>query len=136
MRMRVRGESMKFLDGERQADPGSKACEPVRDWGPENPQPCSNAEICKMSPEAYREWKMTGKKPAIADDLEQGASAGTEASEEFARNSDRLRGYDSGRPSADAMAAMTPIQRFVAASNAKNRLNPRYAADARRRRSE
>lgn len=57
-------------------------------------------------------------------------------SERFARASDRRHGLDNGRPSADQMAAMSPAERFKAVSDARNRLNPRYAEEARRRRRD
>jgi hypothetical protein len=67
MRMRVTGRAMRFIDAKQEF-------QPVQDdeSGPENPQPVSDAEICKMSPEEYRGWVETGRKlaadeqPAIA----------------------------------------------------------------------
>lgn len=174
MRMRVTGRNMRFIDGE---DPGKKtASEPVRDdFGPDNPYPASDSEICRMSAGQYRSWKETGLKPCVEDEQPvisgEGrpatnavvpdepstekqttgmsaeiraayAESGTyspgirdvAANESFKAASDRRHGYDSGRPTADEMAKMTPVERFKAASDARNRLNPNYAADARRRR--
>jgi hypothetical protein len=121
------------------ADQSKPQFEEVRDdeFCPQNPYPASTSEICKMSPEAYREWKMTGKKPVTDDDpqeFEEVADSSCKAAEAFALASDRKNGYDSGRPTADAMAKMSPGERFKVASDARNRLNPRYVDDARRRR--
>jgi hypothetical protein len=106
-----------------------------------------------MSPEQYRFWKETGKKPledeqavisgegrpatnavkpdepstqkqttgVSAEMREVYAASGTyapgiqdmAANERFARASDRRHRYDSGRPSAEEMAKMSPIQRFT-----------------------
>lgn len=132
-RMRVRGESMRFLDNDN-PNPGSKiACELVRDdeFAPDNPYPATDAEICQWSPEQYRTWKQTGRKPTDEQTFASNANA-----ERFARASDRKNGIDSGRLTADQMAAMSPIDRFVAASAARNRLNPHYQDEARRRRRD
>jgi hypothetical protein len=58
MRLRFTGPSARFRDAGPQF-------EEVRDddWGPENPQPMSDGEICRMSPEQYRQWVETGRKP-------------------------------------------------------------------------
>jgi hypothetical protein len=115
--------------------------EEVRDdeFCPQNPYPASTSEICKMSPEAYREWKTTGKKPVMDDDpdeLEPVADTSCKASEAFALASDRKNGYDNGRPSEPELSQMNPQERFVACSDARNRLNPNYKRDARLRRRE
>jgi hypothetical protein len=57
-----------------------KVCEPVRDddWSANNPEPATDSEICKMSPEQYRTWKMTGRKPA-ADEQPEIAGEGKPA---------------------------------------------------------
>jgi hypothetical protein len=61
MRMRFTGASMKF------ADESTPRFEEVRDdeWTATNREPATDAEICRMSPEQYRSWMETGKKPAL-----------------------------------------------------------------------
>ena len=173
MRMRVTGRTMKFIDESK------PRFEEVRDteWGPDNREPATDSEICRMSAEGYRSWVETGKKPCAQDEQSEISGEGrpvtsavkpdepstenqttgmsgevreayatsgtyapgiqdTAANKRFARASDRRHGYDSGRPTADEMARMSPIERFVAASAARNRLNPHYAADARWRRRD
>jgi hypothetical protein len=125
------GDAMTRIDG--------KAFDPVQDteWSASNREPASDSEICRMSAQEYNDWITTGKKSCSEDEeVEPSLQSQTKANEEFAHNSDRLRGYDSGRPTSDQMAKMNPVERFVAASQARNRLNPNYAAEARRRRRE
>jgi hypothetical protein len=73
-------------------------------------------------------------KEVLDGELEPSVQSQREANEAFARKSARKNGIDSGRPTEDEMSKMTPIERFCAASAARNRLNPRYADEARRRR--
>jgi hypothetical protein len=60
------------------------------------------------------------------------------AAEAFAAASDRKNNIDSGRPSEEELAKMSPEQRFVACSDARHRIGqrPGRAEDIRRRRSE
>jgi hypothetical protein len=100
-----------FIGRFRHRDTVTKVCEPVQDdWNAENPEPAEDGE------------------------LEPSVQSQRKANEQFARNSDRKNGYDNGRPTEDELSKMSPIERFCAASAARNRLNPRYADEARRRR--
>jgi hypothetical protein len=124
MRMRVTGRTMKFIDESK------PQFEEVRDeFCAQNPYPASDEEICKWTPEQYKQWQTTGRKPA-----DEQACASNAAAERFSLASDRLRGIDNGRPSESELSNMKPGERFKAASDARNRLNPNYQQDARLRR--
>jgi hypothetical protein len=144
MRMRVQGRSIRFVDAEPKY-------EEVRDqWGPNNREPATDSEICRMTAEGYRSWMETGRRPE-ADDQQviagEGnyASSGTfapgvadlEASARFSRASDARHGYRSA-VTADETAGLSPAERFAQASARKwASYDPRgRVADLRRRRSE
>jgi hypothetical protein len=58
MRQRVTGRTMRFIDESK------PRFEEVRDdWGPDNREPASDSEMLQWSPEAYRQWMETGRKP-------------------------------------------------------------------------
>jgi hypothetical protein len=58
MRQRVTGRTMRFIDESK------PRFEEVRDdWGPNNREPASDSEMLQWSPEAYRQWVETGRKP-------------------------------------------------------------------------
>jgi hypothetical protein len=131
----------------RDAEPKPRF-EEVRDqFSPDNPYPASTSEICGMSPEQYRQWKMTGKKPCAADSIsaEEAAQARVNgvfvqedgAADRFARASDRIHGHRSAL-TGDDLAGLSPVEQFSARSAAKwASRDPRgRIADLRRRRSE
>jgi hypothetical protein len=115
--------TMKFLDAKPQF-------EEVRDeFGPLNREPMSDEEICKMSPEEYRSWVETGRKPS--------AQTCESPAERFSRVSDERYGYRSAI-TPEETKGLTPVERFEAASR---RMRASYdptgrIADRRRRRSE
>jgi broad specificity phosphatase PhoE len=123
MRVRVTGRTMRFIDAKQEF-------QPVQDdeWGPGNPEPLTDSEICRMSPEEYRSWRESGRRPKD----EQPCNA-----ERFARASDRMHGYRSA-VTADETAGLSPAERFAQASARKwASYDPRgRVADLRRRRSE
>lgn len=157
MKIRVRGESIRFLDGElskreeRQADLGdpNKEREPVRDdWSASNPYPASDGEIFRMSADQYRQWLETGRKPCSSEDEQitgeqaaekraNGEFVQENPAEHFARSSDRMRGYR-GAISQDQLAGLTDTEKFAARSAHRWASHDPLGrvADRRRRRSE
>ena len=112
----------------------------INEFGPDNPEPLTDDQILRMSTDQFRQWKETGRKPAMDDDpeFEPVADTSCNAAHQFALNSDRKNGIDSGRPTESELAKMSPIERFQATSDARNRIGhrPGRAEDIRRRRSE
>lgn len=111
----------------------TKVCEPVpEEWTASNREPASDSEICRMSPEQYREWRTTGRKPATGQETGEGNA------ERFSRASDARHGYRSAL-TADELRGLTDAERFSRASDARNNIGGRPEARAeaiRRRRSE
>jgi hypothetical protein len=140
MRQRVTGRTMRFIDASK------PQFEEVRDdWGPSNREPATDNEILQWSPEQYRCWIETGRKPVLQDEQSAYATSGTfapgaadvAANERFARASDARHGYRSA-VSADETAGLSPSERFAQASARKwASYDPSgRIADLRRRRSE
>jgi hypothetical protein len=148
MRIRMQGSSIKFIDGElskneeRQADLGDpqKPREEVCDnWGPSNREPASDREMLEWSPEQYRLWIETGRKPVSQDEQAEPNSKQKQIAqnEHFAAISDARHGYR-GALTTDEMRGLSPSERFAAASAKRWASRDPFGrvADLRRRRSE
>jgi hypothetical protein len=138
MRMRVTGPSIRFMDSElseneeHQADLGNpeKPREEVCDnWGPSNPQPLTDEEICRMSTEAYRRWQLTGIVPQDEQSEPGSRQRQLEQAEHFARASDARWGYRSGLTT-DEMRGLSLSERFAAASDRLRGYRGSLPADA------
>jgi hypothetical protein len=127
MRIKVQGQRITFIDSElskreeRQADLGDpeKEREEVCDnWGPSNRQPASDREMLEWSPEQYRLWIETGRKPVSQDEQAEPNSRQKQIaqSEHFAAVSDARHGYR-GALTADELRGLSPSERFAAASD-------------------
>jgi hypothetical protein len=111
MRQRVTGRTMRFIDASK------PQFEEVHDnWGPDNPQPLTDEEICQMSTEAYRRWQLTGVVPTDEQSEPDSRQKQLEQSAHFARASDARWGYRSGLTTEETRG-LTPSERFAAASD-------------------
>jgi hypothetical protein len=126
MRMRVTGRNMRFIDESKEV------LEEVRDnWGPENRQPATDREMLQWSPQEYRSWIETGRKPVSQDEQAEPNSRQKqiEQAEHFARASDARWGYRSGLTT-DEMRGLSLSERFAAASDRLRGYRGSLPADA------
>jgi hypothetical protein len=134
MRMRIQGPSMRFID---ESKPRS---EEVRDleFGPENREQATHADICAWTAQEYDCWMTTGRRPHTADESEPNSrQKQIEQAEHFARVSDQRWNYRGGLTT-DEMRGLSLSERFAAASAKMRASYDPFGrqADLRRRRSE
>ena len=125
---------LKIADGENEEQP-KKGCGPVLDtvdWQHGDPYPGSSEPVldeAEMSAEEHRAHIESGRS---ADKASRDMAT-------FVANSNKRHGIgdrkDStgGRPTKDELGSMSPIERFVAASQARHAPNPAADAEAARR---
>jgi hypothetical protein len=133
MRMRIQGPSIRFIDQNK------ATYEEVRDleFGPENREPASHADVCSWTAPQFECWLATGRRPRTVDEEPDSRQAQLAQSAHFAAISDARHGYR-GALTADEMRGLSPSEKFAAASAARwASFDPRgRLADLRRRRSE